>query len=198
MKTTLTVFVALVIVFSGTTPGLAEGQDGNPRRMQPDNPHERAFQQHGPQQQGGGGDELIGKLINSPKLAAELDLTEDQIAKLRDGMFEFQKKKVQTRANLELAAIEQARLLTEKDVDRAALMKAVEKTGAIRTDMAKMQIEGLLLMRETLTEEQHAKLREMMQRRRRGGGDDDRADRRRAFGKRDAAKRSADGPRDPQ
>lgn len=111
------------------------------------------------------GEMLLQRLTEDPELAGKLGLSEEQLSRLRDTAYALRKEHVALRAKLELAAIEQARLMTRDDVDQDALMKAVEDTGAIRTQMAKLRVRQLLAIRETLTEEQRAAVRKHMRRR---------------------------------
>lgn len=107
---------------------------------------------------------VMERLVNDPKMAEEVGLGEDQITALKTGAYDLKKQKIQKRAEMELAALEQARLITGETVNREAIMKAVEETGRIRTDLAKLQVQGLLLVKETLSEEQRAKLRQVVER----------------------------------
>ncbi|MDA0576989.1 MAG: Spy/CpxP family protein refolding chaperone [Verrucomicrobia bacterium] len=107
----------------------------------------------------------IGRLINNPKIAEAIGLTDAQVNTLREGMFDFREQRAKLKADLEVAAIQQARVLTADPVDEKALMEAVEKTGAIRTEVAKIEMKALLMVRNTLTEEQREKTREMVRRR---------------------------------
>jgi hypothetical protein len=105
---------------------------------------------------------LVFRLLGNPKIVQELGLNEEQVAKIRDGAFEARKEQVKLRADIELAGLEQARLLTQEPVEEKALMKAVEKAGLIRTEMAKLQMRQILLIRQNMTPAQHAKLRQMI------------------------------------
>jgi Spy/CpxP family protein refolding chaperone len=108
---------------------------------------------------------ILFRLINNRKMAEHLGLREDQIGSLTEKGYDLRKETISLRAELELAALEQARLLTQENVDEKALMGAVEKTGEIRIRMAKIQIKNLLLVRKALTPEQYGRLRKMIQER---------------------------------
>jgi hypothetical protein len=98
-----------------------------------------------------------------PEVAGKLGLEEDQIAVLKKGIARVQKQEEELRAKLEAAAKEQAELLSaEGEVDEKALMKAIEKTGRIRTQMAKLRMRPILLVKKTLTEEQIKTAKKMM------------------------------------
>ena len=59
--------------------------------------------------------------------------------------------------------MEQVRLLSEKTVNEKDVMKAVEKTGALSTEIAKVRVKKLLLVKKVLTPEQVEKVEEMRQ-----------------------------------
>jgi len=112
----------------------------------------------------GGGEEpdaegMIMGILNSPAMARELGLTDEQIEPLKSGLFELRGKEIELKAQMEKAGLEQARLMTEKDVDEAAVMAAVEKAGAIRTEMAKLRVRGLLLVKRHISPEQIERIR---------------------------------------
>lgn len=129
-------------------------------------------------QGGQGGDQgnmILDRILNNKRMTEKLDLTEDQVSALRDGIFNLKKEKIRKRAELQIVATEQARILTEGDIDESALMSAVEKTGQVRTDLAKLHMQGLLLMHKTLTKEQREKIGPMLRKRhaqRQGSGKD--------------------------
>lgn len=105
---------------------------------------------------------LVMRFLGNPKVVQDLGLSEEQVGKIRAGVFAVRKEQIKLRADIEQAGLEQARLLTQEPVDENALMKAVEKAGLIRTDMARLQMRQILLIRQNMTPEQHAKLRQMI------------------------------------
>ena len=109
----------------------------------------------------GGGPEgarIIDRIIDNPHLSKRLELSEEQIGALRDKSYALRKDLVGLKAELELAAMEQARILTGEAVDENVLMKAVEKTGDVRVRIAKNRMKLMLLVKNTLTEEQLEKV----------------------------------------
>ena len=119
-------------------------------------------------------EQAIEHIVSNPKLAQELGLTDDQVAKVKKALYEFKQKQIELKAQLELAGLEQARLMTEKDLDEKALMAAVEKTGAVHTEMAKQRVKGMIALRQILGPEQmekiQARIREHMRERLQHGG----------------------------
>lgn len=112
---------------------------------------------------------LLARVIENPKLGKELGLTDEQVATFRLAFEDMKKKESDLQAQQEKLGLDQARLLTEKTLDEAALMTAIEKSGQIRIEMAKLRIKHLLLVRKTLTPEQIEKSKEMIRQRMKEG-----------------------------
>jgi len=108
---------------------------------------------------------LIERIVRDDKIAEELGLSEDQVETISNALYEHKVKEIDLKAGMQKAGLEQARLLTAKEVDEDAIMVAVEKTGRIRTNLAKLKIERLLLLKNTLTEEQIETAKNMMRKR---------------------------------
>ncbi|MFC1497499.1 Spy/CpxP family protein refolding chaperone [Verrucomicrobiota bacterium] len=108
---------------------------------------------------------MISKIISNPELAEKIGLTEEQIETLKTASVEHQKQLIDLRAEMEKAALYQAELMSAEDLDEDAIMEAIEKTGEIKTKMAKIQVQQLILVKKTLTDEQKAKIKELMQKR---------------------------------
>ena len=102
---------------------------------------------------------LLQWVVNNPK---ELDLTDVQLKALKQELLDQTKERIDLNAKMETAAVNQAALLEADQPDEAALMKTVEETGRIRTEIAKLEIRHLLKVRQILTPEQRTKLREKM------------------------------------
>lgn len=109
---------------------------------------------------------MIGKLIQNPEAAEKLGLTEEQISKIKNGTEEIRTGMQELTEKMRSAAEEQVKLLQGDTIDEAALMAAVEKTGAIRTEIAKLKIRGLILVKTTLTPEQVQKIKQFIHHRR--------------------------------
>lgn len=120
--------------------------------------------------EGGMGGELqeamIARILANTKVAQEVGLTEDQIATLRNKLDELRKEEADIRAALEKLGIDQAKLLTEKDLNEEAIMAAVDKLAEKRTALAKLQIKKLILIKKTITPEQMQKIQEILRRHR--------------------------------
>lgn len=131
-------------------------------------PGEREGQ--GPMEGGAGGLEggLILRLLNNERVVKELGLTEDQINGLKDNAQDIETQMQKLQAEMQEAAMHQAKLISEKTVNEDAVLEAVEAAGKIRTEMAKLRIRQLLMVRKLLTPEQLERLRNLRQERMRG------------------------------
>lgn len=183
MKISTTITWVTALVLAGVVSASAQwggGRPGEPER--------------GPGGKAGHG-RLLERIVQSQELAEELGLSEEQIGEFKAMLFDFKEQEIELRAELEKAGIRQARILMAEKVDEKALMEAIEHTGEVRTELAKLRIRPLLVIKETLTPEQLEKAKQMLRermrdrvqerRRDRGDGDDDvRAQRRRETGRR--------------
>jgi Spy/CpxP family protein refolding chaperone len=107
---------------------------------------------------------LVEGIRSNPQLRAELGITDEQITTLRDGFFNLRKQQVDLRAELEKSGLEQARLMTQSEIDEEAVMKVIDRAGKIRSDLAKSHVKGLLLLKRTLTQEQINGLKRLRER----------------------------------
>lgn len=105
---------------------------------------------------------MLGKALRHPRMAEELGLSEEQRQAIDNRVAMMEEKHAELRGKMEKAALKQAQLIVSKELDEAALMAAVEETGRIHTEMAKMRIRHLLFMRTTLTAEQVEKARSII------------------------------------
>jgi len=108
---------------------------------------------------------LIARIVEDQELAADIGLTEDQISSLKNNMYDLKKEEIKLNADLRLAGLEQARLITESALDEKAVMAAVGRTGEIKTKIAKLKISRILLLKKTLTPEQIKKVKDLMRKR---------------------------------
>jgi Spy/CpxP family protein refolding chaperone len=108
---------------------------------------------------------MLGKALRHPRMAEELGLSAEQRQVIDEQLAALEEAHIELRAKMEKAALKQARLMTEKELDEAALMAAVEETGRIHTEMAKLRIRHLLFMQQTLTPEQVEKARSIIRER---------------------------------
>ena len=152
MKTIIAAGVALTCwVAAGAG---AQGLEGNREGL-------RANPQHLMEIEG----RILHWLANDPKAAQELLLTEEQAQALKTNLFAVAKERIDLKAQMEHAAENQAELLSSEEVNEAAVMKAVEETGRMRTEIAKANVRTLLAVHKILTPEQRKKLKEIIHQR---------------------------------
>jgi len=108
---------------------------------------------------------IIGHVLHDKELAKEIGLSDEQVTALRSGFDKLRQEQIELKAQIELAGMEQAKQMTAPEIDEAALMAAVEKTGEIRTQMAKLKVRSLLLVRKHVTPEQIKEIQKTMRER---------------------------------
>jgi hypothetical protein len=151
----------------------AQAPDQGSRHQGPRGTHGRR-----PGGEHGGSGRFVEQMLK-PETARKLGLEAAQVKKLKQGLARVQKQEKALHAKLAAAGREQAKLLMAKGkVDEAAIMKAVDKTGRLRTQMAKLRIRPILLVKQTLTAEQIETAHKMMRKRMQGGRRDGAARRR--------------------
>jgi len=105
---------------------------------------------------------MMDRILGDEELAKKSGLSDEQITTIKSELNALKERSIELRAQLELAGMEQAEIIASDEVDEAALMAAVEKTGKINTEMAKVRIKRLLVMKKNISPEQLAKIREMV------------------------------------
>jgi Spy/CpxP family protein refolding chaperone len=109
-----------------------------------------------------GVDRFMGALAHGQELGKKLNLTPEQQELIKRLVLEQRSKMMEFQGKLQKAALKQTEVLMADPLDEAALMAAVEETSKVRTELAKAQIQLLLEVRKSLTEEQRKSLRELM------------------------------------
>ena len=114
----------------------------------------------------------MGMGLRRPEVADKVGLSESQRDAIETQMVMLEKQNLQLKQKMDKAAMHQAKLMTAKTLDEAALMKAVETIGKLHTKRAKLRIKHLIFMRQALTPEQTQVVRKLMRERRAGPGGD--------------------------
>ncbi len=125
---------------------------------------------------GGGGCPMAGGGREQALKAA--GATDEQVARVREKMYETRKQMIALRAEQELARMEVQHLLSQDKVDREAVMKAVDKTGAVETSIHKLRVQQQLDLRDIVGADVLKKARESAFEHRRDKQDGRREDRR--------------------
>lgn len=192
--------MAVILAVSITTGGLAEEEEqsapGGPEAAARERRGQRPrFERPGEAGAGALGGMLLGVLERSA-LRSRLGITEEAWTALKDAIQAQRAELESLHGRARKAAMEQVRLLTADSVDEADVMAAVEKIGALRTEIAKIHVRELLLIKQHLTPRQLEQIRTFIGRRRDrdadarehealrpGPGDDERPGRPRADGR---------------
>jgi len=131
----------------------------HPRPMQPGGEMMKHRDRVVSEERGGGRDCMIERLLENPKLTEEIGISKEKVDEIKAKIAEISKKQVELEAKQKLAAIEQAELMRAEKVDEAAIMTAVDKSGAIHTEIAKSRIAKMILLKKAMTPEQIKKAR---------------------------------------
>jgi len=156
MKTATTTTTLLLVLLMISGIAQAEGRFGQWEGGFRQKSEKRTHKGHG------GHEAFIGRLVSDKKLADQIGLSQEQAEHIQDELYKVQLKMVDLQADFQKAGMEQARLLSAETIDEKALIKAIEKTGSIRTKIAKLRIRPLLLIKSSLDPEQLQQARKQM------------------------------------
>ncbi len=106
------------------------------------------------------------RLLRDEDVRDRLGLDESQRRSLDNLFFESSQRAIQLQADLKSLRLEMARLGKQENPDRAALEAQLERIAAVRTEMARLRLDGMFQIRDILTPEQRASLKEIAKERR--------------------------------
>jgi hypothetical protein len=113
-----------------------------------------------------GGEAMLFHLVMDTRLAAEIGLTPDAAADLRADMTKVQEKQIDLQAELSKLLLRQtdqaAGLLADRSKAPDAAFKLVEEIGKVRTAIAKLAIERIVVVRKHMNDEQIAAARRIL------------------------------------
>lgn len=110
-------------------------------------------------------DALFLHVLLEGRLGRELGLTPRQLEALHQLAAPLRERSRELRRELERSAMAQARLISADPIDEAALMEAVERTGRIRTELAKVHVQALVALKRILTSDQMNRARQLLRQR---------------------------------
>lgn len=113
----------------------------------------------------GGRDEMVERMLNNPEMREKLGISEENMQKIKEELKKMHEESRQLRAQMEKLGMEQAKAMTSKELDEGRLMSLVEELGKIRTEMAKMQIRKMILLRKNIDPEKMDAIRQKAQER---------------------------------
>jgi len=178
----LGVVLAAVGLVGGFAMTAAFGQgDGEAKKERPEGRQGVRGGERGEMGRGGGmmmrsaiNEFVIRRLVNEPKAATEMGISEEQIKALKEATEQLQKQREDLQKQLAELEEQQRKLMDEATVDEAAIMALLEKASKIRLDMEKASIKFVLLAKKTLTPDQVAKIKNMVQERMKARGEGER------------------------
>lgn len=86
--------------------------------------------------------------------------TDEQLAQVREKMYEARKQMIALRAEQQLAQLDIQRLMAQDKIDREAVMKAIEKAGAVEVSLHKLRVQQQLDVRDIVGADVLKKARE--------------------------------------
>jgi len=112
----------------------------------------------------------VGILMRDPHFveayAKQLGLKDWQVKKIKDLVYNTQKKTIPLRAKMQSARLDLRRLMDADKPDRNKVLKQLEVVGGIEIQLKKSHIGLLLSVRSQLTREQRTKLLQLIKERR--------------------------------
>jgi uncharacterized membrane protein len=103
---------------------------------------------------------VLDRLVNNPHVVERIGLSEAQVQTLRQAGEQIRKELQRIKAEREVASLDQARRMLDDSIDEAAVMANVETIGKLNTDIAKLKMKQLIVLRQTLTPEQLGRMKE--------------------------------------
>ncbi|MEI7437435.1 MAG: hypothetical protein WCL16_11600 [bacterium] len=105
----------------------------------------------------------ITKLLGRPDVVKELNLSNDQLQVLKPAREDLTRRCEETIRKLETSLVRQVDLLKQDNPDAGALDEAVEASGRLRTELAKLRMQHLVLILKTINADQRRKLNSFLQ-----------------------------------
>ncbi len=98
------------------------------------------------------------------RMTKKLELTDEQVKKVKSVLTDARKKKIGLRADARVAGIELREMVSQETVDKARIGAKVDEIAKIRGDLLRARTDAALAVREILTPEQMAKADGMLKR----------------------------------
>ncbi len=169
-KRTALMMVPLLLV--GLSGGVAWSQQGEgrrgdgPRIARADGEERRGRHWRGREGRRG----RHGQERSVKRMARKLELTDEQVTKIKSVLTDARKKRIGLRADARVAGIELREMVSLETVDKAQIDAKVAAITKIRGDLLRARTDAVLGVREVLTPEQLAKADGMLERMLKGRG----------------------------
>ena len=98
------------------------------------------------------------------RMTKKLELTDEQVKKVKSVLTDARKKSIGLRADARVAGIELREMVSQETVDKAKIGAKVDQIAKIRGDLLRARTDAALAVREVLTPEQMAKADGMLKR----------------------------------
>lgn len=165
-----TAFLMVPVLLVGLSGGIAWSQQGEGRRG--DGP--RVARADGGEERGRrhwrGREGRRGQARMMGRMQERLELTDEQVKKIKDVLTEARKKRIALRADARIAGIELRQMVSGETVEKAEVNAKVDAVAKIRGDLLRARADAVLAVREVLTPEQIAKADGMLKRMLHGRG----------------------------
>ena len=98
------------------------------------------------------------------RMTKKLELTDEQVKKVKSVLTDARKKSIGLRADARVAGIELREMVSQEAVDKAKIGAKVDQIAKMRGDLLRARTDAALAVREILTPEQMAKADDMLKR----------------------------------
>ena len=171
-----TALILVPVFLVGLTGGIAWGQQGEgpagrraPGSLAPARRGGPRADEHWRGRQGAGvgvkvGVDRRGRQGLVKRMTKKLELTDEQVKKVKGVLTDARKKSIGLRAEARVAGIELREMVSQETVDKAKVGAKVDQIAKIRGDLLRARTDAALAVREVLTPEQMAKADGMLKR----------------------------------
>ena len=108
----------------------------------------------------------VGRQVMEKEFMEKVGIKDEQAAKLKEEIEKIEARRKTTEETIDQLAAQQAeiakKVLAEPGADIEEVMKLIERIGQLRTEQAKLSTQTLVVIRDTLTEEQRKKTQELI------------------------------------
>lgn len=101
-------------------------------------------------------------LLDNDQFRARVNLTDNQVTRLRQIVTNAEKSNIQTRAQMRIDGIDLRQMLEAEKPDQDAVLKKVQQISELRGQMMKNNVQALLEAKTVLTPEQQEKIRQFI------------------------------------
>lgn len=169
-------YSALIITAITLSGAIAFAQDaeqpGRPGKRQTEgrdraNMQERMKKNGGPEgkegDRRGGREEMIERMLDRPETREKLGISEADFEAIKSELDKLKTEDSRLKEKMQKLGLEQAKVMTSKELDEDKLMGLVEDIGRVRTDLAKARMRKMLIIRKHIDPEKMRAIRQKLQ-----------------------------------